>query len=240
MYLFKELTNPMKTKRIIAALLAISMSASCLWGCSKSNSSEKSSESSDENTISSDSDSKEDSDSVNSDDDSKDDSDNDVSYDDIKFEFTNGNSWNDNGTTIYQLDGKITNNQSSTLSDWSVSVEVGDGAEVKNSWGLTHEIKDGKLIIKPDNNTGNIISNGTINFGIQLSAAQNIDASTAVFKAANATLKPSDGNSNNNNNNSNSDKPANTGAKDVPEATSNDWLSVKGLIRTARRYGSRE
>ena len=164
-----------------------------------------------------------------------------TSKDGILFEFINSNSWEESGKKIYQLDGKITNNQAETISEWTVALDVAEDAEVKNSWGMKFEIDNGKLKIKPDQNTGNIINNNSINFGIQISSSSAIDASKAIFKSQNSEISPQNNNSNNNNsndkdsnnqnnnNNTNNNQSAqNTSAKEVPATSTNDWLSVKG------------
>jgi len=164
-----------------------------------------------------------------------------TSKDGILFEFINSNSWEESGKKIYQLDGKITNNQAETISEWTVALDVAEDAEVKNSWGMKFEIDNGKLKIEPDQNTGNIINNNSINFGIQISSSSAIDASKAIFKSQNSEISPQNNNSNNNNsndkdsnnqnnnNNTNNNQSAqNTSAKEVPATSTNDWLSVKG------------
>lgn len=164
-----------------------------------------------------------------------------TSKDGILFEFINSNSWEESGKKIYQLDGKITNNQAETISEWTVALDVAEDAEVKNSWGMKFEIDNGKLKIKPDQNTGNIINNNSINFGIQISSSSAIDASKAIFKSQNSEISPQNNNSNNNNsndkdsnnqnnnNNTNNNQSAqNASAKEVPATSTNDWLSVKG------------
>lgn len=163
------------------------------------------------------------------------------SNDGILFEFINSNSWEESGKKIYQLDGKITNKQTETISEWNVTLDVAEDAEVKNSWGMTFEIDNGKLTIKPDQNTGNIINNNSINFGIQISSSSDIDASKAIFKSKNSEISPQNNNSNNNNSNdkdsnnqnnnnntNNNQSSQNTSAKEVPATSTNDWLSVKG------------
>ena len=60
--------------------------------------------------------------------------------------------------------------------------------EIKNSWGLTYDLDGTTLIIKPDNNTGNIQPNGSINFGIQIASPEEINASDAVFTAENTSV----------------------------------------------------
>ncbi len=154
----------------------------------------------------------------------------------VLFSLVNSNNWNEGNSTIYQLDGTITNKQADTISDWTVTLDVGENAEVKNSWGLSYDIKGSTLTITPDTNTGNIISNGSVNFGIQIASSEPIDAKSAVFssKSVKSDVKNSSDNKNTNNkspenNTSDSSKIAasSPNAKEVPEPSTDDWLHVK-------------
>ena len=150
----------------------------------------------------------------------------------IAFSLKNGNSWPEGNTTIYQLDGTVTNNQSDIISDWEVTLPVSKDIEIKNSWGLTYDLDGTTLIIKPDNNTGNIQPNGSINFGIQIASPEEINASDAVFTAENTSVSNNSHNNNNNNNNNNSssggsDIKSSPNAREVPEPSTDDWLSVE-------------
>ena len=149
----------------------------------------------------------------------------------IAFSLKNGNSWPEGNTTIYQLDGTVTNNQSDIISDWEVTLPVSKDIEIKNSWGLTYDLDGTTLIIKPDNNTGNIQPNGSINFGIQIASPEEINASDAVFTAENTSVSNNSHNNNNNNNNNSSsggsDIKSSPNAREVPEPSTDDWLSVE-------------
>lgn len=163
------------------------------------------------------------------------------SSDAVLFSFKNSNSWNDGSNTIYQLDGTITNKQQDTVSDWTVTVKVDEDTKVINSWGLNYNIEKTTLTITPDANTGNILQNGSVNFGIQLASASPVDASSAVFSSKsikgdlkNNSTQNNTGGSQNDTGSSQSKKTAsNSGiqsspnAKEVPEPTTNDWLSIK-------------
>ncbi len=157
----------------------------------------------------------------------------------IAFTLKNGNSWPEGNINIYQLDGTVTNNQSDTISDWKVTVPVNKDIDVKNSWGLTWELDGSTLIIKPDNNTGNILPNGSINFGIQIASPEDISAKEAVFTARNTSASNGAQNGQNNNNNWNQNNNGNQNsnqnggqtsspnAKEVPAPSTDDWLSVE-------------
>ena len=151
----------------------------------------------------------------------------------VLFSLVNSNSWNEGGSTIYQLDGTITNNHTDTISDWTVTLTVNKDIQVKNSWGLSYDIKDSVLTIMPDANTGSIISNGSVNFGIQIASSSPIDAKNAVFssKSIKSDVKNNSTNQKTNNSANKSSDSSNTAAyspnaKDVPEPSTDDWLHV--------------
>ncbi len=148
----------------------------------------------------------------------------------IDFSFENSNSWNDGNSTIYQLDGSIRNTQSDTISGWKVTVPVDENIIVKNSWGLSYDISGSEMIITPDANTGTILSNGSINFGIQIASPSPIDASAAVFTSDSIPAAINNNNNNNNNNNTSTGSgitASSPNAKEVPAPTTDDWLYTK-------------
>jgi endoglucanase len=141
----------------------------------------------------------------------------------VKFEFKSGNKWDENGKTNYDYQGNITNSQNAALTNWSVTIPISGDVTVKQCWGATYEIFDGKIIIKPESNNSEIPANGGINFGLQIQASGEINSGEVVFTA---TLKNAPNNSANSTNNK--DAITNAGAKNVPPPTTDDWLYVKG------------
>ena len=152
---------------------------------------------------------------------------------DIDFSLKNSNNWTDGNETIYQLDGVITNKQQNEVSDWKVVLTVNENVKLKNSWGMSYDLNGTTMTITPDQNTGKIPSNGSVNFGLQIASPESVDANSAVFTSSLSQSSVS----NNQNSNKNSDKKTNSknnsaaptpsGAKDVPSSTTDDWLSVK-------------
>ena len=149
---------------------------------------------------------------------------------DIDFSLKNSNSWTDGNETIYQLDGVITNKQQTEITDWRVSLTVSENITLKNSWGMSYDLDGTKMTITPDQNTGKIPPNGSVNFGLQIASPEPVDVNSAVFTSESSVLK------NQNSDNSTDKKPnsqnkqpapAPAGAKDVPAPDTDDWLSVK-------------
>ena len=94
----------------------------------------------------------------------------------VKFEFKSGNKWDENGKTNYDYQGNITNSQNAALTNWSVTIPISGDVTVKQCWGATYEIFDGKIIIKPESNNSEIPANGGINFGLQIQASGEINS----------------------------------------------------------------
>ncbi|MDO5559126.1 MAG: cellulase family glycosylhydrolase [Oscillospiraceae bacterium] len=154
------------------------------------------------------------------------------SENDIIFNFANSNSWTDGSETIYQLDGSITNKGSNDLSDWKVTVTVSDGSIVKNSWGMKYDIDKTTMTITPDENTGSVPADGSINFGIQIASSKPIDTDSAVFTSSSVAAKANNDVKTNENKNENTSDPSKNitssgNAKEVPAPSTDDWLSVK-------------
>ncbi|HHX56618.1 MAG TPA: cellulase family glycosylhydrolase [Clostridiales bacterium] len=147
----------------------------------------------------------------------------------VKFEFKSGNNWAEDGKTNYEYQGNITNSQNVALTGWVVTIPISEDVTVKQCWGATYEISDGKIIIKPESHNSEIPASGSINFGLQIQASSEINTGGVVFTAT--TKKTADNSANNNNNNNantGGEAIPNVGAKEVPPPNTDDWLSVKG------------
>ena len=139
----------------------------------------------------------------------------------INFEFKNSNSWDEDGSKIFEFQGVVSNNSGASLSSWTITIPFDGDVTVKQVWGAKFEVKDNSIILTPDGNS-ELPDKGSFNFGMQLTNADKLNTNGAVFKGT--AKKSSDSASNN----SSGEPVANSGAKDVPEPTSDDWLSVKG------------
>ena len=73
-----------------------------------------------------------------------------------KADFTVVNSWEENGKNCYQLSGTVTNTSSVGITSWSVSKELGSGAEIKSFWNCSCTLSGSNLIIKPAEYNGAI------------------------------------------------------------------------------------
>lgn len=151
---------------------------------------------------------------------------------DVSLSLNTANGWNDGSNDFVQIDGSVKYNGSGSVSGWTVTIPVGSGAEVDQSWNCNYKIIGGKISVTPVDYNTEIFSGSEATFGMIIKNAGSIDSSKATVKCGSVTASGSSGNSNNNASLNNSgvgnNSPTIVSAKDVPEPTTNDWLSVKG------------
>lgn len=157
---------------------------------------------------------------------------NESSLGEISLSLNTANGWNDGSNDFVQLDGAVKYNGSGSVSGWTVTIPVAPGAEVDQSWNCNYKISGGKITVTPVDYNTEIFSGSEATFGMIIKNSGSIDSSKATVKCGSVTASGSGGNSNNNGSSDNSgvgnNSPAIVAAKDVPEPTTNDWLSVKG------------
>lgn len=247
----------MNKKRISALILATILTFSVFTGCgntpkaerdsSSASSSSSSSVSSSSESSSSESSSSESSSESTSSSSSSSSSSESASSDPIELQFSSDNNWKEKDKTCYEYKGYVVNNQSSAVKDWSITIKYEGEIKIKSSWGVTYKTENNTLKLTPESYNKEINPNASIDFGLQIMTDKPVDLNNVTLtvdgKTVNAKEKvklpsnknnqPSQNNSNSQNNNSNSpnnnnSNSANNTAKDVPEANTNDWLSVKG------------
>ena len=247
----------MNKKRISALILATILTFSVFTGCgntpkaerdsSSASSSSSSSVSSSSESSSSESSSSESSSESTSSSSSSSSSSESASSDPIELQFSSDNNWIEKDKTCYEYKGYVVNNQSSAVKDWSITIKYEGEIKIKSSWGVTYKTENNTLKLTPESYNKEINPNASIDFGLQIMTDKPVDLNNVTLtvdgKTVNAKEKvklpsnknnqPSQNNSNSQNNNSNSpnnnnSNSANNTAKDVPEANTNDWLSVKG------------
>ncbi len=153
--------------------------------------------------------------------------------DDVELIIGSANGWNDGTNDFSQIDGTIKNNGKGVVNGWTAKISVGSGASVDQSWNCGIDLKDGVLTVTPVEYNGNIDPGSEATFGMILKNPGKIDADKSKLTCSVGTYSATGGNWDNNNNNNNSTgdgtpPPAPVYAKDVPEPTTDDWLSVKG------------
>ncbi len=151
--------------------------------------------------------------------------------DDVELIIGSANGWNDGINDFSQIDGTVKNNGKGVVNGWTAKISVGSNATVDQSWNCGIDLKDGVLTVTPVEYNGNIDPGSEATFGMILKNPGKIDADKSELTCSVGTYAATGGNWNNNNNNSTGDgtpPPAPVYTKDVPEPTTDDWLSVKG------------
>lgn len=153
----------------------------------------------------------------------------------ISLTLNTANGWNDGTTDYVQIDGSVKNDGDGNVSGWTVTITVGSGVSVDQSWNCNLSTSGGKITVTPVDYNTDIFAGGEATFGMILKNASSVDPSKATLKCGTVTAAGTgNGGGNNNDNNSNNssgvgnNNPKIVAAKDVPEPTTDDWLSVKG------------
>ncbi len=216
----------MKTKKLISLLLCIAVTASAA-SCKKDNP-KNTKESSVESSASSESTQDESSSDESSatDDSSKSDA-------DVTVTLKLNSSWGSDGSTTYDYTVTLKNNSDAPITDWTVTVDTDD--KVGSAWSCKYSSEGGRLTIQPESYNSTIEVGKTVEFGMQL-IGQAVDEKTVTVSASKGAVSAdvngqgSGGNNSNNDNNGSSDgdKIASAHAKDVPEPSTDDWLSTDG------------
>lgn len=156
--------------------------------------------------------------------------------DDVELIISSPNGWNDGTNDFSQIDGTVKNNGKGVVNGWTAKITVGSGASVEQSWNCGLELSGGVLTVTPVDYNGNIDPGSEATFGLILKNPGKIDTDKSEITCSVGTYTASNGGGNNNNNNNNNNGNSGNGtppsapvyAKDVPEPTTDDWLSVKG------------
>lgn len=208
-------------KRIISSLLAVSVLLTCLCSCSddgSGNTSPQSSASSAE--------------SVSQPERSEDPliSAQDGESVQLGVTLTAGNSWETDGVSYTDYQGVIKNSGSVSVNGWTVTIPLKSEADLIGPWGGSFSA-DGKTItVTPEEYNKAIESGSEVTFGFQVSGAADAVDIAGVTCTGTAGAAQSDQQNANPQNGGSSGGEAivNTGAKEVPEPSTDDWLSVKG------------
>lgn len=144
---------------------------------------------------------------------------------------TLGNSWETNGTTFCDYQGAVKNSGSDSINGWTVTIPLKSDVEIVSSWGGSFSVENSAITVTPEEYNKGLESGNEATFGFQISGAgDSVDTSSVSCTGTKGSAQPAQQNNNNNNSQNNTDGEAvvNTGAKEVPKPSTDDWLSVKG------------
>ena len=157
------------------------------------------------------------------------------SADGVNISLKLNSSWESGGETTYDYTVTIENNSDAPCSSWNASIPVAEGSKVISAWSMTYTLENNVISVTPESYNSTVEVGGSVEFGFQMTSSAEIDASVITLsteKGSVQTNNSSSGNNNtqnnNNNNNSGTDKIVSANAKEVPEPSTDDWLSAKG------------
>lgn len=150
---------------------------------------------------------------------------------DVSVSFKLNSSWDSGGTTTYDYTVTLKNNSDKPVDGWTVVIPTDNS--VGSSWGCSCNASDGSITVTPENYNSVINAGESVEFGIQLSGEKELDVSAVTVTASEGNVT-ADVNSQNGGNESSqqtsegNDKVVSAAAKDVPEPSTDDWLSTDG------------
>lgn len=156
---------------------------------------------------------------------------------DVSINLKLNSSWQSGGNTTYDYTVTLKNNTDAPCKSWKASIPVADGSSMVSGWSMSYTLENGVITVTPENYNSTIEAKSSVEFGFQLTSTEEIkgDAITITAEKGSVSSSP-DSSSNNSSNNNNSNNNANTGTdkiesvngKEVPEPTTDDWLSTDG------------
>lgn len=142
---------------------------------------------------------------------------------------TAGNSWETDGKSYTDYQGTVKNNGSGSVSGWTATIPLKSDVEIISNWGGSFS-SDGKAItVTPEEYNKAIESGSEVTFGFQISgAADAVDTAAVSCTGTAGASQTAEHNDSQQSADNKGEAVENKGAKDVPAASTDDWLSVKG------------
>lgn len=150
---------------------------------------------------------------------------------DVSVSFKLNSSWESGGTTTYDYTVTLKNNSDKPVDGWTVVIPTDNSAG--SSWGCSCNASDGSITVTPENYNSVINAGESVEFGIQLSGEKELDVSAVTVTASEGNVtadvnSQNGGNENSQQTSEGNDKVVSAAAKDVPEPSTDDWLSTDG------------
>ncbi len=140
------------------------------------------------------------------------------------------NSWESEGNTYVQVDGIVSNNSNSVIDNWEATVPLDSSAKISDSWNMNFELDNGLLSITGVDHNKSIPANSSVNFGMIIINAGELDSAKATLIVQGETL-PSDVNEENDPKETGATKSSDNSAtlsKASKGSTNDDWLYTDG------------
>ena len=138
------------------------------------------------------------------------------------------NSWESGGNTYVQVDGIVSNNSSSVIDNWEATVPLDSSAEISDSWNMNFELDNGLLSITGVDHNESIPANSSVNFGMIIINAGEIDSTKAKLSIHGETLSSGEKNESKDTEPAKSPDNSATTRKPATSSTNDDWLYTDG------------
>ncbi|MCC8043268.1 MAG: cellulase family glycosylhydrolase [Oscillospiraceae bacterium] len=138
----------------------------------------------------------------------------------ISITFKAENSWNDGSSSYAQFNG-IVSCSGTSVGSWTAEITVGSGISVDQHWNCSLSLENGIITVVPEEYNSVIADGESVSFGIILKNADINDSFEATVSGQSISASASSGNTY-------YSGVSYTPAKDVPEATTDDWLHTDG------------
>ncbi len=140
----------------------------------------------------------------------------------VKLVISETGGWNDGTSDFKQYSIKIQNNSKKNVSSWSITIPFGSSASLDQFWCSQSAIKGGTLTASNVDYNGVIEPGKETEFGIIVKSPGKPDLNKAVVSCVFGAAASYSGNNGGGGNGQQQVVPA----KEVPPATTDDWLSV--------------
>lgn len=145
----------------------------------------------------------------------------------LDITLTAGNSWETNGESFTDFQGSV--KASGNISGWTATIPLKSEVEIISSWGGTFTVENSTITVAPEDYNKALQSGNEATFGFQIKGASDaVDTNAISCTGTAGSSQSAQTQSNNQSSSSGGEAIVNTGAKEVPEPSTDDWLSVKG------------
>lgn len=143
-------------------------------------------------------------------------------------------SWQSYGNLYLQVDGTITNNSNTVITNWNVSVPLASPGVINDNWNMNYELKNEILTVTDADYNKSVPANSSITFGMIMVNPKDFDTKKATLTISGDSIKPDVYV-----NSATTGNPAAPGTpvasndqvvldKPVPTSSTDDWLSTDG------------
>lgn len=142
---------------------------------------------------------------------------------------TVGNSWETDGKSFCDYQGAIKNSSSGSVNGWSVNIPLKEDIEMVSSWGGSFSVEGKTITVVLEEYNKALEPGNEVTFGFQISGSSDaIDMANLSCVGTAGSAQSVQHNDNSQGAISGGEAVVNTGAKEVPKPSTDDWLSVKG------------